>query len=45
MARGRITNKDKETKIIKCMNYDECKTKFESEGSHHRLCFQCRRKS
>ncbi len=35
----------KETKHIKCMNYQECKNMLHSEGSHHRLCWECRKKS
>ena len=45
MDKYKITDKGKETKYIKCMNYEECKNKFESEGSQHRLCNQCRKKS
>ena len=46
MDKEKIINGEKKIlKHIKCMNYDECKNKIYSEGNHHRLCDQCRKKA
>jgi len=38
------TSKDRVLTYRKCMNYEECKTQFYSEGNYNRLCNICRKK-
>ena len=46
MDKEKTTSEEEKTlKHIKCMNYENCKNKLYSEGNHHRLCNQCRKKT